>query len=220
MHKYMAYRVLFIDEEKDQQNDFMEYMEAAPDVEVICVYPEPDLERMIQKIDEIAPDAIVSDFLLNDIKLDISYTVKYTGSELVNEYQKQRPAFPCFVLTSYDDRAVTGSNDVNVVYVKDLLHNNGEAEAKAKFYEKIKEQINKYRKAIQNAQSELNELLEKKKNAGLTLSENERLVELDDFLEKSLDSYSALPKDLKRSETLDMLSKLIENVDLLIAQNK
>lgn len=220
MHKYMAYRVLFIDEEKDQQNDFMEYMEAAPDVEVICVYPEPDLERMIQKIDEIAPDAIVSDFLLNDIKLDISYTVKYTGSELVNEYQKQRPAFPCFVLTSYDDRAVTKSNDVNVVYVKDLLHNNGEAEAKAKFYEKIKEQINKYRKAIQNAQSELNELLEKKKNAGLTLRENERLVELDDFLEKSLDSYSALPKDLKRSETLDMLSKLIENVDLLIAQNK
>lgn len=215
----MAYRVLFIDEEKDQQNDFMEYMEAAPDVEVTCVYPEPNLEGMIRKIDEIAPDAIVSDFLLNDIKLDISYTVKYTGSELVNEYQKQRPAFPCFVLTSHDDRAVTGSNDVNVVYVKDLLHN-GETEAKAKFYEKVKEQINKYRKAIQDAQFELNELIEKKRKTGLSLGENERLVELDDFLEKSLDSYSALPKDLKRPETLDMLSKLIENVDLLIAQNK
>ncbi len=63
-------------------------------------------------------------------------------------------------------------------------------------------------------------MIEKKKKTGLSLGDNERLVELDDFLEKSLDSYSALPKDLKRPETLDMLSKLIENVDLLIAKNK
>lgn len=219
MHKYMAYKVLFIDEEKEQQDDFKDYMDAASELQVECVFPESDLEDMIQRIDEIAPNAIVCDFLLNEIKVDIKHTVKYTGSDLVNEYQRQRPAFPCFVLTSHDDEAVVKSDDVNIVYVKDLLHN-GEPEAKAKFYSKIEEQINKYRKSIDEAQKELSALLERKKNTGLTPDENERMVDLDDFLEKSLDSYSAMPKDLKRSETLDMLSQLIKDVDLLIAQNK
>ena len=215
----MAYKVLFIDEEKEQQDNFKDYMDAAPDVEVVCIYPEPELEGMIQKIDELVPNAIVSDFLLNEIKVDIQYAVKYTGSELVNEYQRQRPAFPCFVLTSHDDEAVIGSDDVNVVYVKDLLHS-GEPDAKAKFYEKIKEQINKYRKSIEVAQSELSALIDKKRKEGLSLPESERMIELDDFLEKSLDSYSALPKDMKRPEAIDMLSKLISSVDLLLEQNK
>lgn len=215
----MAYKVLFIDEEKEQQNDFKDYMDAAPELEVECVFPEPELEGMIQKIDELTPCAIVCDFLLNEIKVDIKYAVKYTGSELVNEYQRQRPAFPCFVLTSHDDEAVISSDDVNVVYVKDLLHN-GEPDAKAKFYEKIKEQINKYRKSIDVAQSELSDLVEKKRQEGLSLQESERMIELDDFLEKSLNSYSALPKDLKRPETIDMLSKLITSVDMLLEQNK
>ena len=215
----MAYKVLFIDEEKEQQDYFKDYMDAAPEMEVACIYPASELEDMIQEIDELAPNAIVSDFLLNEIKVDIQYAVKYTGSELVNEYQRQRPAFPCFVLTSHDDEAVVGSDDVNVVYVKDLLHS-GEPEAKAKFYEKIKEQINKYLKSIEAAQSELSALVEKKQKDGLTLPESERMIELDDFLEKSLDSYSALPKDMKRPEAIDMLSKLINSVDLLLEQNK
>lgn len=215
----MAYKVLFIDEEKEQQDYFKDYMDAAPDVEVVCICPESELDDMIQKIDELAPNAIVSDFLLNEIKVDIQYAVKYTGSELVNEYQRQRPAFPCFVLTSHDDEAVIGSDDVNVVYVKDLLHS-GEPDAKAKFYEKIKEQINKYRKSIEAAQSELSALVDKKQKEGLSLPESERMIELDDFLEKSLDSYSALPKDMKRPEAIDMLSKLISSVDLLLEQNK
>lgn len=216
----MAYKVLFIDEEKEQQEFFEDYMDAAPELKVECVFPESELEDMIQRIDEIAPNAIVCDFLLNEIKVDIKHTVKYTGSDLVNEYQRQRPAFPCFVLTSHDDEAVVKSDDVNVVYIKDILHQNGEKAAKAKFYEKIYEQINKYHKEIGKAQKELSALLERKKNTGLTPDENERMVDLDDFLEKSLDSYSAMPKDLKRSETLDMLSQLIKDVDLLIAQNK
>ena len=156
---------------------------------------------------------------LNDIKLDISYTVKYTGSELVNEYQKQRPAFPCFVLTSHDDRAVTRSNDVNVVYVKDLLHN-GETEAKAKFYEKVKEQINKYRKSIDEAQKELSALLEKKRAEGLNSVETDRMIELDNFIERSLHAESVVPSEYKLPESMNKLSALIDKVDLLISQNK
>ncbi len=215
----MAYKVLFIDEEKEQQDYFKDYMDAAPEMEVVCIYPASELEDMIQEIDELAPNAIVSDFLLNDIKVDIKYAVKYTGSELVNEYQRQRPAFPCFVLTSHDDGAVVGSDDVNVVYLKNLLHS-GEPEAKAKFYEKIKEQINKYRKSIDEAQKELSALLEKKRAEGLNSVETDRMIELDNFIERSLHAESVVPSEYKLPESMNKLSALIDKVDLLISQNK
>ena len=219
MHKYMAYKVLFIDEEKEQQDDFKDYMDAASELQVECVFPESELEDMIQRIDEIAPNAIVCDFLLNEIKVDIKHTVKYTGSDLVNEYQRQRPAFPCFVLTSHDDEAVVKSDDVNVVYVKDLLHN-GEPEAKAKFYAKIEEQINKYRKSIDEAQKELSALLEKKRAEGLNSVETDRMIELDNFIERSLHAESVVPSEYKLPESMNKLSALIDKVDLLISQNK
>lgn len=216
----MAYKVLFIDEEKEQQEFFKDYMDAAPELKVECVFPESELEDMIQRIDEIAPNAIVCDFLLNEIKVDIKHTVKYTGSDLLNEYQRQRPAFPCFVLTSHDDEAVVKSDDVNIVYIKDILHQNGEKAAKAKFYEKIYEQINKYHKEIDKAQKELSALLEKKRAEGLNSVETDRMIELDNFIERSLHAESVVPSEYKLPESMNKLSALIDKVDLLISQNK
>lgn len=216
----MAYKVLFIDEEKEQQEFFKDYMDAAPELKVECVFPESELEDMIQRIDEIAPNAIVCDFLLNEIKVDIKHTVKYTGSDLLNEYQRQRPAFPCFVLTSHDDEAIVKSDDVNIVYIKDILHQNGEKAAKAKFYEKIYEQINKYHKEIDKAQKELSALLEKKRAEGLNSVETDRMIGLDNFIERSLHAESVVPSEYKLPESMNKLSALIDKVDLLISQNK
>ena len=139
----MAYKLVFIDEEKDQHNDFKDYMDAAGDQFVLeCLYPEPDMESMINRLEECHPDAIVSDFLLNDIKEDIKYNVSYNGAELVQEYRAMRPDFPCFVITSHDNDAVPEVDDVNLVYVKGLL-TDGEKNNKVKFYDKIKAQIDK-----------------------------------------------------------------------------
>lgn len=50
------------------------------------------------------------------------------------------------------------------------------------------------------------------------MHEEDRLVELDSFLEKSLDSYTALPADIKRSESLEHLSEVIDKVDEILAK--
>ena len=52
----------------------------------------------------------------------------------------------------------------------------------------------------------------------MTLHEEDRLVELDSFLEKSLDSYATLPADIKRSKSLEQLSEVIDKVDEILAK--
>ena len=174
-------------------------------------------KAMIQVFEDEHPDAIVTDHQLNEIKTEIQYNVSYNGAELVNAYRDIRPNFPCFVITSYDNDAISTSKDVNLVYVK-ILMNGGEEGAKAKFHDKMVEQIDKYKKSIDEAQSELTSLVQKKQDKGLTLHEEDRLVELDSFLEKSLDSYATLPADIKRSKSLEQLSEVIDKVDEILAK--
>ena len=95
----MKYKILFIDEEKRQQDEFADFMDHYQDkVELLCRYPLSQMAETIAMIDELHPDAIVSDFKLNDIKEDIKYNVSFDGSELMDAYLDERPGFPCFVL--------------------------------------------------------------------------------------------------------------------------
>ena len=214
----MAYKLVFIDEEKDQHEHFMDYMDAAGEqFEVVCLYPEADLESMINRLEECHPDAIVSDYLLNEMKENIKYNVPYNGVELVQSYRDIRPGFPCFVITSYDKDAVAEIEDVNLVYVKGLL-TNGEQSNKAKFYDRIKAQIEKYKNSIELAQKELNKLLKKRESDTLDMAEEERIVDLDNFLEKSLDNYTSLPSQMKDSKNLRHLTSILDNIDTLLSK--
>lgn len=212
----MAYKILFIDEEKSQHNLFLNYMDAAPnDMVIKCLFPESDINAMIARIDEEHPDAIVADYLLNDIKTDVNYNIGYNGTDLLTEYRIMRPNFPCFVLTSYDEDAVYDTDDVNLIYVKSILTKE-DPEIKSKFYDKIYSQIQKYKTSIVDAQAELKSLLEKRAAGSISLQEEQRLIDLDDFLEKSLDSYHAIPKEMKELSNLKNIAILIDKVDDLL----
>ena len=63
-------------------------------------------------------------------------------------------------------------------------------------------------------------LVQKKHIEGLSLQEEDDLVELDSFLEKSVDSYLALPNDVKMSKSLEDLSTVIDKVDEILANLK
>ena len=62
--------------------DFEEFVEKSPSkakIETITMLPLAELDDMIENIIKISPDAIISDFRLNELKTDIRYTVKYNG---------------------------------------------------------------------------------------------------------------------------------------------
>lgn len=69
------------------------------------------------------------------------------------------------------------------------------------------------KKRLRDSQDELERLLQKREKDELSLDEQDKLVQLDSFLEKSLDSYISIPDDLKTSQSLTILSDLIEKVD-------
>ena len=103
----MDYNILFIDEESTQHDQFMDYFEqVCPEIVPQCEFPLATVDEMLQRIEELSPDAVVTDFRLNEMRIDIHYNVKYNGIDLINAIREQREGFPCFVITSFDDEAV------------------------------------------------------------------------------------------------------------------
>ena len=213
------YKILFIDEEKDTLEDFEEFVEKSPlkaKLNPIIIYPLADLDEMIESIIKIAPDAIISDYRLNELKTDIKYNVPYNGVNLVEEFQSIRNHFPCFVLTALDDEAVNNSNDVNIVYVKNILYNKEEGNAKAKFLDRVISQIEHYKNRIESYKQELADLIEIRKKGDADIAVESRIIELDDFLEKSIDGKSVIPSEFKTLTNSNRLDNILNKVDKLL----
>lgn len=214
------YRILLIDEEKDTFDDFKDYLDISStkdSIEVITMFPLEDLSEMIEAIFKTNPNAIITDFRLNEMKTDIDYNVPYDGVELVEEFLKFRNSFPCFVLTAFDDLAVNASEDVNKVYIKNILHNNKEeSKAKAKFLDRVINQIEHYQTKIISAESELLELIKLRESGKASISDENRLIELDSFLENVIDRKSSIPTEYKKLSNDDRLSELLKKVDTLL----
>lgn len=216
------YKILFIDEEKDSFDDFLDYIEKSPragEIIPLTQLPLEDLDSMIEKIFDISPDAIITDFNLNEKRIDINYNVPYNGTELLEEFLSIRADFPFIVLTAFDDVAINKADDVNKIYVKNILHKSNKEEttkAKATFLDRVIASINHYQAKLKNAEEELVQLLEKKKESKTNYDEEQRIIELDSFIEKSVDKGSSIPSEYKLSSNTDRLGELLSRVDNMI----
>lgn len=213
------YKILFIDEEKDTLEDFEEFVEDFPskvELKPLTSFPLPSKDEMIEYIIKLAPDALVADFRLNEMKNDIKYNVPYNGVDLVEEYQSIRNNFPCFVLTALDDEAVNQSDDVNIVYIKNILYNKEEGNAKAKFLDRVLGQIEHYKSRIENAKKELIELVSLREAGKADIYIESKIIELDDFLEKSIDAKNSIPSEFKTLSNSNRLNSILNKVDELL----
>ena len=216
------YKILFIDEETDSFDDFLDYVEKsirAGEIEPITQLPLKDLDMMLERIFEISPDAIITDFNLNEKRVDIDYNVPYNGTELLEAFLSKRTDFPFIVLTAYDDVAINEVEDVNKIYVKNILHKSNKEEttkARATFLDRVIASINHYQSKLKNAEEELLQLLEKKKADEANYDDEQRIIELDGFIEKSVDKSSSIPNEYKLSSNTDKLGELLNRVDTMI----
>lgn len=213
------YKILFIDEEKDTLEDFEEFVENFPskvELKPLTSFPLASKDEMIEHIIKLAPDALVVDFRLNEMKNDIKYNVPYNGVDLVEEYQSIRNNFPCFVLTALDDEAVNQSEDVNIVYIKNILYNKEEGNAKAKFLDRVLGQMEHFKSRIENAKIELAELVSLRKAGKADINIESKIIELDDFLEKSIDAKNSMPSEFKTLSNSNRLDSILNKVDELL----
>ena len=216
----MKYKILFIDEEQETLDDFLDYIEASTqkgNITALTQLPLGDLNEMIDCIIKINPDAIITDFKLNDSRESIKYNVPYNGTELVQAFQNMREAFPCFVMTAFDDLAISESEDVNIVYIKNILYKDEkESKARAQFLDRVLYQINHYKSKIRNAEDELQKLIKLRQSGHADINDEKRLIELDHFLENSIDKGCSIPEEFKTLSNSDKLSDLISAVDKLL----
>jgi len=199
----MKFRIAYIDEDQTDIRRFQRFSYNFFDV--IPIIPKDSIEDTCNEILESNVDAIISDF---DFAEQLT-TVHYDGTDLVSLFLKKREGFPVFILTSYEEDAISKGEDVNIIYEKKEM-DEGEM-----FLERVKAQIEKYRHKLEKDEARLLELIAKSKKRRLDAIEIEELAELDSKIEKSLDIESRITNLLRDDKEASELSELLKKVDEL-----
>jgi HPt (histidine-containing phosphotransfer) domain-containing protein len=197
------YKIAYVDESDTDTRKFQRF--SYNYFEVIPIIPNDSIEETCNTILESHVDAIISDF---DFSEQLS-TVHYDGTDLVSLFLKKREDFPVFILTSYEDDAISKGEDVNIIYEKKEM-DEGE-----KFLERVKAQIEKYKHKLETDENRLLELIYESKKRKLNATEMEELSELDSKIEKALDKESRIPNILRDDKEASDLSELLKKVDEL-----
>lgn len=170
----------------------------------------PDIEEIITEVIEKNINALLIDYQLSSYESHVDYS----GVDLADKTDNRFLGFPIFVLTSFE--AELYKHEVFDSYkVFDFARYMDDDRERVELNKKIIEQFLKRNREIEIKKNELNELL---KQTDRSPEMDDRIVDLDDFLERSLDGESALSKAQKKrlmdnrfDEVLALLHKVLED---------
>lgn len=224
----MTYHILFIDEQKEAHRAFKtNFLDNHKDQFTgSYIVPEATLEDMIEKIVKINPDAVLTDYSLNDYKTSIDYEVQYNGGDLASKIHSMRQGFPIFITTSLGDDAAKNGADVKIIYEKYGSFKDEERESDSSgdqhltFADRLLYEIRSHKKFIEEASHEFDQLLTKRitDKATLTAPEEVRLLELDGILENLIDGQSRIPETLKEPTNIQRLNELLSLANKILSQ--
>lgn len=170
------------------------------------------MDEIVNEIKAQSLDALLVDYQLASFESNVDYT----GVGIANRADRKYLGFPVFVLTSFESELY--KHEVFDAYkVFDFERYMSEDKERIELNKKIIEQVSKRKREINLKKSELDELLsisEKKTNQSI----DDRILELDDFIERSIDGENALPTKVKErlldkrfDEMLNVLHKVVED---------
>lgn len=170
-----------------------------------------NLKDMVGQIVEERIDAVIIDYKLSSQK-----AISYTGVSLAKALSYQLWKFPIFILTTYQDDLF--SHELFDSYlVFDFERYIGENEERVELNSKVIEQIKKYRIEFDNWKRELESLLPR---AGESAHIDERILELDSKIERSMNGSATLPIPVKKGFAVENINKLISKIDQVIEGEK
>ncbi len=184
--------------------------------QVTAVPPNPTLEETIESILPHGCKALIADYRLSEHMA----SVQFTGVELVREYQRRFHEFPCFVATSFADEAIRESIDANIVFPKSeflLASDSSESsDSEVPFFLRVRRKVDEYTSLMELTVSEFNKLAAASAKGELGSEKVERLLRLDDMVERLRGQHLALPSHLKKGQALATFGDLIERAEMLI----
>lgn len=207
----IKFKLGIIDEYQDDIDDFKIFFEN--DFNIVEIELKNSVEEIINSIIQAEIDAVAIDYKLTEHNREIAFN----GNEIFNYLVDKLYKFPAFILTNYvPDASKSDISDEFKIISKRWMKVG--ADEGNELIEKIKNSIIKYKQLVDDSEKELLNLIKKKKNNKLTAKEEERLIELDSFLETVIDKKSSVPKQWK--EQKNEISKLIELAEKILKKEE
>jgi hypothetical protein len=208
-----------IDEEKSEVEEFFRFFEEAfAPVEIELVNDKQDI---IQNIIDEQVDAVVIDYKLMEHGCS---PLTFNGNELLKELNDRLDNFPAFIMTNYPPDARKHRIDPFRIVSKEFMQpdkNKPQYEKGQELIKTIKALIKNYKDDLADKEERLLTLINKRKTGGILSDfEEEEMIELDTFLEKSINKKSRLPKKWKRPGEISKLDELIKDTQELIDELK
>ncbi|MCG5047477.1 MULTISPECIES: hypothetical protein [Pectobacterium] len=198
------FRMGYLDEDESDIARFYDFIKKYDIYEFIDFKPKPSVEDLIDEINSSNLDILVIDFQINEY-----VNINYNGVKVFDLLRSKRKNFPCIILTSFADDAISESFDTHIVYSKSIPFG-CDTESKNIFELKIRKSIEHYTSELQKASNEFSELTSLD---NLTLEQENRLIELDEFLESQLSNDIKIPKHLKTSQHVGNIKELITRAE-------
>ncbi len=198
-------RVGYIDDQKTWQNTFRQFFKNDFEVVLFAITEETDVESLTSDIFAKAIDVLVIDFKLE--------SVDFNADALVDKIQEKNLYYPMIILTSFESDALDHLANANLVNGKDML--DGENPKVDILKQKIGKIADDYQSKVAESIQQL-ELLEKKRiEEGLYPNEEDRYVELNNFLDKTVDAKGHLSRTFYSEDTNKKLDDLIGKMEHL-----
>lgn len=202
------YKIIYVDDEPTDIHRFERDMDGVFDVKTFQIVGSTILEDLVEELTTSTFDYLIVDFHLND-----KTNCGYNGDAILKAFLEKLPHFPAMLLTNYDESAIKTAKDLDVDKIHSKFSNEDETRL---FVTRVETKIEQYQKQKEVASSRLIELKEKANSETLTINEEEEALELDTFLEETLDAQSPdLAKSIL-STNGSRLDRLLQKTDLLI----
>ena len=213
----MKYKIAYIDEDKGWINTFYQTFKNDFDILRIEVNPESSIESILDLLLSSELNAIVTDYLLEE-----NAEVPFNGNKIVEEIKKIKPHFPIVMLTSFPTQAIGHTDDVHIIYNKNILsvENDREKEELEVFKTKIQSNISNYYKKIEDTNSKIEQLVEKRNSQGLDISEEEELTKLYILFDELNPEGKDLPAYLIHRDSISKLNEFVNETKEILEELK
>jgi len=213
----MKYRIAYIDEDKGWINTFYKTFKSDFDILRIEVNPESSVESILNQLLASDLNAIVTDYLLEE-----NAEVSFNGNKIVEEIKRIKPHFPIVMLTSFPTQAIGHTDDVHIIYNKNILsvENDREKEELDIFKSKIQSNISNYYKKIDDTNLRIEQLVEKRNDVGLEIFEEEELTKLYILFDELNPEGKDLPANLIHRDSISKLNEFVSETREILEELK
>jgi len=213
----MKYRIAYIDEDKGWINTFYQTFKNDFEILRIEVNPESSVESILGQLLSSDLDAIVTDYLLEE-----NAEVPFNGNKIVEEIRSIKPHFPIVMLTSFPTQAIGHTDDVHIIYNKNILsvENDREKEELDIFKSKIQSNISNYYRKIEDTNSRIGELVDKRNNGELEILEEEELTKLYMLYDELHPDGKEIPTNLIQRESITQLNDFVNEAKGILEELK